>query len=184
MKVCIDAGHGGVDPGAMFRDLKEKSVTLSIARKLRDMLVQTPIEVVMTRNSDDTLGLRKRVEIANDAKCDLFISIHTNADSDEDEDGMPEAKGQEIFYLSEAGKKLAGKIGAGLQAEFPDEPWRGLKQRGLYVVKKTDMPAVLVEVAFIDDSETNRELRSPVIRRQIAFAILRGLIGVEEMKDA
>jgi N-acetylmuramoyl-L-alanine amidase len=184
MKVCIDAGHGGVDPGAMFNDLKEKNVTLSIARELQAMLRPLPVDVVMTRSGDDTLGLRKRVDIANNANCDLFMSIHTNADPDEDEPGMPEAEGQEIFYISEAGRKLGARLGAGLQTEFPDEPWRGLKKRGLYVVRKTTMPAVLVEVAFIDDSDTNRELRDVAVRKQIAFALLRGLIGVEEIQDA
>lgn len=184
MKVCIDAGHGGHDPGAVFDDLKEKTVTLSIANELAAMLRVTPHEVVRTRPGDTYLGLRKRVDIANDANCDIFISIHTNADPDEDEPGMPEAEGQEIFYLSDAGKALGRKLGAGLQAEFPDEPWRGLKQRGLYVVKKTNMPAVLVEVAFIDDSDTNRELRDHAVRKQIAYALFRGLIGVEELNNA
>ena len=182
MKVCIDAGHGGRDPGAMFGDppLREKDVTLSIARELEKMLDPLPIDTVMTRSGDTTLQLRDRVATANQANCDLFISIHTNADPDEDDPGMPEAKGEEIYYLSEAGKQLAARLGAGLRAEFPDEPWRGLKERGLYVVKHTAMPAVLVEVAFIDDSATNRRLRDHAVRKQIAYALLRGLVGVQE----
>lgn len=185
MKICIDAGHGGGDSGASFQGLKEKVVTISIATELHNLLQNSEdIDSVMTRTDDTYLGLADRVKIANHYNADYFVSIHTNADPDPDEEGMPEAKGQEIFYLSEAGKELGAAIGEGLQAEFPDEPWRGLKKRGLYVVRETAMPAVLVEVAFIDDSETNAELRDPRIRKQIAFALLRGILSLKEESDA
>lgn len=180
MKVCIDAGHGGRDPGATFNGLLEKTVVITIAGMLNKMLRLEGVETCMTRAGDEYLGLRQRVTIANESAADYFVSIHTNADPDEDEPGMPEADGQEIFYLSDAGMELASAIGDSLQAEFPEEPWRGLKKRGLYVVRKTSMPAVLVEVAFIDNSESNLELRTPEVRRHLARAICQGILGLKE----
>lgn len=85
-KVCIDAGHGGNEPGAVGPNgTKEKDVTLQIALLARDALQRCGIEVVMTRNSDIKSGrlvIAERCKIANDAKVDYLISILANADGD------------------------------------------------------------------------------------------------------
>jgi N-acetylmuramoyl-L-alanine amidase len=94
-KVVIDAGHGGHDPGAVGRSgLKEKDVNLDIAKRLANRLKQEGVEVVMTRSSDVFIPLGKRVEIANNAKANLFISIHANASKTRSVHGF------EIYYVS------------------------------------------------------------------------------------
>jgi N-acetylmuramoyl-L-alanine amidase len=94
-KVVIDPGHGGRDPGAVSRSgLKEKDVNLDIAKNLADFFRREGIEVVMTRNSDIFIPLGKRVEIANNSKADLFISIHANANKSRSLHGF------EVYYVS------------------------------------------------------------------------------------
>jgi N-acetylmuramoyl-L-alanine amidase len=94
-KVVIDAGHGGHDPGAIGRSgLREKDVNLDIAKRLSKLLRDNGITVVMTRSSDIFVPLERRVDIANNAKADLFISIHSNANR------VRSLSGLEIYYIS------------------------------------------------------------------------------------
>jgi N-acetylmuramoyl-L-alanine amidase len=94
-KIVIDAGHGGMDPGAIGRTgLREKAVTLDIAKRLANLLRQEGVSVIMTRSADTTVSLTRRVDIANNAEADLFLSIHANANR------VRSLKGFEIYYLS------------------------------------------------------------------------------------
>ena len=79
MKVIIDPGHGGRDPGAVGHGLKEKDLTLDIAGRTRDALAGYDVDVYMTRNSDVDLELPERADMANRLDADLFVSIHCNA---------------------------------------------------------------------------------------------------------
>jgi N-acetylmuramoyl-L-alanine amidase len=94
-KVVVDPGHGGRDPGAVGRTgLKEKDVNLDIAKRLAKRLKQEGVEVVMTRNTDVFIPLGKRVELANNSRADLFISIHANANKTRSGHGL------EVYYVS------------------------------------------------------------------------------------
>lgn len=188
MKVAIDAGHGGKDSGAMFRGVMEKDITLNIALELQRLSqYANSLEVFMTRTSDQTVFLSDRTNAIRRWGADLVLSIHCNADPDSDLAGMPEARGEEVYYNpgSIKGKHLAECVGWGLQQEFPAEPWRGIKERGLWMVRlgapsgtdpATLPPSVLAEVAFIDNSASNNELRNPAVRNRIAFALLQGIL--------
>lgn len=96
-KVVVDAGHGGKDPGAIGRilGLNEKDVNLDIARRLAEALRKEGIEVIMTRSTDVFIPLEKRVDIANIANVDLFISIHANSNR------VRSLEGFEVYYISE-----------------------------------------------------------------------------------
>jgi N-acetylmuramoyl-L-alanine amidase len=78
-RVVIDPGHGGSDPGAMMRGMREKEITLDIARRLAALLRADAFDVVMTREGDETLTLQQRVQAANAASGDVFLSIHVNS---------------------------------------------------------------------------------------------------------
>lgn len=183
MKLIIDPGHGGKDPGGMFRGVSEKDIVLDICLQLDRLLKYSSIESIMTRRGDNTLRLRDRVTFANEQNADLFVSIHTNADPDDDNPGDPEAEGKEVWVNpgSEKGTQIAQGVRDGFKREFPDEPFRGIKERGLYVLRRTSMPAALVEVAFIDNSESHRELLNPSVRGQLAFSIMRGILWYERL---
>jgi N-acetylmuramoyl-L-alanine amidase len=94
-KIVVDAGHGGNDPGAIGRTgLREKDVNLDIAKRLSHLLRQEGIEVVMTRSTDSFIPLSTRVNIANNSRADLFISIHSNANR------VRSLNGFEVYYVS------------------------------------------------------------------------------------
>jgi N-acetylmuramoyl-L-alanine amidase len=94
-KIVVDAGHGGNDPGAIGRSgLREKDINLDIAKRLSKLLKDEGFEVVLTRSGDRFIELSRRVEIANDSKADLFVSVHTNANR------VRSLKGFEIYYVS------------------------------------------------------------------------------------
>lgn len=94
--VVIDAGHGGEDEGARGpRDTNEKDIVLDVAKRLAARLREHGLRVVMTREADAFVPLERRVAIANDARGDLFVSIHANAASRTD------ARGVETYFLAE-----------------------------------------------------------------------------------
>lgn len=93
--IVIDAGHGGKDPGAVGNNLKEKDITLSVALKLGELITKhfKDVKVVYTRNNDEFVELFKRAKIANNAKADLFISIHVNSNK------KPDPFGAETYVM-------------------------------------------------------------------------------------
>jgi N-acetylmuramoyl-L-alanine amidase len=175
-KIFLDPGHGSTDVGATFRGVFEKDLCLQIAFATAYHMCREH-EVFMTRYTDQYIGITRRCEMANEKKADLFISIHCNADPDPDLPGMHEAKGEEIWICpgSKRGRALATAIGKHLDVVMPEEPWRGVKEDDLGVVVMTDMPACLIETAFIDNSESQRRLKDLNTQLAIAAAIAAGV---------
>jgi N-acetylmuramoyl-L-alanine amidase len=169
MKVALDPGHGGHDPGAVGKaGLEEADTALAIVTFLYDELVLLGHEVVVTRWTDEAVALGLRCSIANDAGADVFVSVHLNSDG-------PEANGIETLYSSAAGKALAEPIQKAL-IEATGERDRGLKERDdLYVLNGTVMPAILVEVGFISHPESEQKLAAKDYQLLVAQAIAAGL---------
>lgn len=145
MKIMIDPGHSGpIEPGACAHGLKEADIVLSVARLLRDKL--TGHEVMLTRDGDvDNDWLMWRAKMANEWGADIFISLHCNAFSD------PAAHGAECWIAkqhSDDSERLAYCILNRLVNKM-DLADRGVKTENFTVLTATDMPAVLVELAFI-----------------------------------
>jgi N-acetylmuramoyl-L-alanine amidase len=161
----------------MFRGMMEKDIALVVSFLLRDILLAASFEVVMTRDDDRYVPISKRTDIANEAKADVFVCLHMNADADPDEPDMREACVQEIWIYpgSRGGRLLAEAIHEQFQAVFPDEPWRGVKEEEFGVLVMTSMPAVLIEMGFIDCSTTARSMLQGKTRRDMAEAIARGI---------
>src|SRR5919204_3265893 len=106
-RVVIDAGHGGHDTGALGRKgTREKDVTLAIARRVADLLADRDLEVILTRDEDSFVSLEDRARIANEAKGDLFISIHCNAAADR------RIRGVETFTLNVASDRYSIRLAA------------------------------------------------------------------------
>lgn len=91
-RVVIDPGHGGSDNGAVYRDLKEKEITLQLARRLRQRLADRGWTAVLTRESDQFLSLSDRARLARDHQGDVLLSIHLNSSNDE------RAHGMEVYF--------------------------------------------------------------------------------------
>jgi N-acetylmuramoyl-L-alanine amidase len=105
--VVVDPGHGGSDPGATgYRGLREKDVTLSIARRLQPRLEAAGLRVVLTRNGDETRSLEERTAVAEGARGDLFLSIHANAAP------RRQLEGIETYYLDKGNERHTLRVAA------------------------------------------------------------------------
>lgn len=181
MRVFIDPGHGGTDPGATFGDLIEKDIALGISLRLRDRLEAQGQKVELSRKTDFFLHLEARAKMANEWLADVFLSIHLNADPDPDEPGMPEAQGSEFWVYpgSWKGTGLATHIDHAISLDFPDHPARGVKEANFAVLRLTKMPAVLLELAFIDTVKSGA-LKDPEVQELLAASITEGVRGYGE----
>ncbi|MBQ3053769.1 MAG: N-acetylmuramoyl-L-alanine amidase [Clostridia bacterium] len=186
--VVIDAGHGGSDPGALGKEngevlVKEADVNLQVALFVRDILEENGVTVVMTREKKtETISLSQRCKISNDNKADLFISIHSNAM----DEGMEYVNGTMVFYGKNKdannnpwipSKTLAKNI---LDLLYPaiDTMNLGIQEKGdeLAVIRGTEAPAVLVELAFITNAEDREKLMSTKYMQKAGNAIAQGIL--------
>jgi len=167
--VCLDPGHGGRDAGAVRQGVQEKDLTLAIARAAGDAL-QSRHRVVLTRTADLTLPLPDRRSIADRARADLFVSIHVNAST------SPRAGGVEVFVGRSPHARsmlLAAAILRAVVARFPQRPNRGIRQRGLGVLRQP-RPAVLVECFFLSNPAERALLTRPSVQAALGRAIVSG----------
>jgi len=152
MTVILDAGHGGVEPGAIYYGRQEKNDNLRLTLAVGNLLAQKGINVLYTRVDDTYQTPFEKAEIANRSGADFFVSIHRNA--------MPvpnTASGAETLVYENSGiaALMAEHINRNLeQAGFAN---LGIIERpGLIVLRRTQMPAVLVEAGFLDNEADNR----------------------------
>ena len=184
MIICIDAGHGGTDPGAVNGKYHEKTAALSIAKKLGALLEGAGAKIIYTRSSDKTVELKERCQIANKAKADYFISIHLNAAA------AKSANGIETFAYTTTGTayKLASVVQKKLIAATGAAN-RGAKSANYQVLRETKMPAILIETGFISNDVECMALFKDGYQNIIAEAIAKavaeftGLEGVVKMAE-
>ena len=174
VKVFLNPGHapdGNPDPGACGCGLRESDVAKSVADLVERYLVKAGIEVVGNLQDDSLYAI---TSAANESEADIFVSIHCNAFNGE-------AHGTETCVYP--GSVRSQQLGNCVQRQIVDSlatTDRGLKDRGeLYVLKRTDMPAVLVELAFIDNEDDAALLRDN--QDDFARAIARGVTDYELM---
>lgn len=178
--ICIDPGHGGSDSGAVGgTGTKERDNTLAIALLLRDRLEKNGACIVMTRDSDKDVAfpgasadeeLGARVDAANEAGADIFLSIHNDSFT------SSSASGTTTYHYGDAESvRLAGLIQKCLVEELGTKD-RGARFASFYVIRYTDMPAVLVEVAFISNPEEEVLLASVDGRFKAAESIFQGIV--------
>jgi N-acetylmuramoyl-L-alanine amidase len=171
LRVVIDPGHGGSDPGAVgIGGLQEKKVVLAIAEQVASYLEQQGVQVIMTRSDDSDVELEPRVQIAEQANASLFVSIHANAISLD----RPEVNGIETYYFS-SGEQLAQVIQDSIVRETNMND-KGIRQARFYVLRRTSMPAVLIETGFVTGSEDAARLADEGFRNQMARAIAQGIL--------
>ena len=167
--IAIDPGHGGNDAGAIGPNgVMEKTVTLNVALELEKMLKEAGAEVIMTRRTDKTVSpkgasasaieeLQARCDVANRAKATIFISIHADSFTNNS------ARGTTGYYYSQTEGKASIRLADCIRKALCEQirtPSRGTKPCNFYVVKNTDMPATLIELAFISNHEEERIMSS------------------------
>ena len=178
--ICLDPGHGGGDFGASGpTGTREKDNTLAIALLLRDRLERNGATVFMTRDSDKAVSfpeastdeeLGARVDFANDSGSDLFISIHNDSFTNST------ASGTTTFHYGDSESvRLAGQVQRCLVEELETKD-RGARFASFYTIRYTDMPAILVEAAFISNPEEELLLASVDGRCKIADGLFNGIM--------
>lgn len=176
--IVIDAGHGGLNLGAHVRQpfCEEKRITLLTALYMRKYLNQLGYRVIMTRSTDAFVPLPRRVEIANKARADLFVSIHYNSSR------SPSAQGVEVFFSEDSddrnriasSRKLASSILTRV-VRRTKAPSRGVKKANFLVIRETNMPSVLVEGGFISNPQERGFLKDPQYLEKIARGVVEGI---------
>ena len=171
MRVFLDPGHGGKDPGAMGNGLKEKGLTLAIARQTGKLLEAQGVDVLYSRTGDVFVGLSERAAMANQLGAHVFVSIHINSATN------TTARGVETFSYpgSAQGERLARAVqNAIVQAKIFSHN-RGIKTADFAVLRETAMPAALVELGFIVNAQDAKLLGER--QADIAQAIAKGIMG-------
>lgn len=189
--IVLDAGHGGIDGGASNGEIVEKDITLAITQKLARQLKRLGAEVIMTRTTDGDVisehkpsetfaSLRERKKqdiflrqsIVASTQPDLFITVHANA--------IPDSKwrGAQVFYHKtghEESQYLAKAVMESLKGELGNTNREALAIEQIYLLKKTDVPAILVETGFLSNPEERDLLVNKKYQDKIATAIAQGI---------
>src|SRR5881409_1766501 len=169
--VVIDAGHGGHDRGGIpGQRIAEKDVTLDVAQRLRNVLAASGYRVVMSRARDVFVSLPTRVAIANSYRNAIFVCIHFNATQ------RSGAGGIETYFCSRDSLQLASAIHSYVAGGAPSSN-RGVRRRGFYVLRKTNIPAVLVECGFLTNPTEAAYAGSASYRQKLAEEIAAGVRG-------
>jgi len=195
--VVIDPGHGGSDAGAVFQSIKESQLSLSYGLKLRDRLKEDPLfKLTMTREKDAHLSLPQRVAIAEESAGELFISLHLNSSKDSRAKGAQffiqnhmaeeEALQREKNFLAEDLssiltdlQRMSRKHLSLGYVRFLHDNWfegqsfrnsqntAAVKQAPFYVIRKSKMPSVLIEIGFITNQKEAQNLIQPEYQDKI-----------------
>lgn len=171
VKIFIDPGHGGNDPGAVANGLKEKDLTLKIAKYMRNYLLANyaGVSIRMSRENDKTVSLSARTSDANKWGANAYISIHINAGG---------GTGFESYVypgVGKATKDLQNAIHGEVMKVFSGFRDRGKKQANFHVLRETKMNAVLTENGFIDTKKDADFLKSEANLRKIGEAHALGV---------
>lgn len=183
--IVIDAGHGGKDPGKVgVNSALEKDINLSIALRLKALLEQNDVLVVLTREEDKDLAseqasnrknedLRARAELVEETEPVVLVSIHQNSFPEESVDGA------QVFYYSgsESGKRLGRIVQERLKSEINDGNHRIAKaNKDYYLLKKAVCPAIIVECGFLSNPEEAALLVTEEYQEKLAFSIALGIM--------
>jgi N-acetylmuramoyl-L-alanine amidase len=183
--VVIDAGHGGIDPGKIgVNGALEKDINLAIALKLERNLKESGINVVMTRTDDNGLyeendtnkkvrDMKKRLEIIEGANPIIAVSIHQNSYTE------PSVSGVQVFYYKDSvkSKEAATIMQKQLIKTLKPEKQREAKENGsYYLLKKTSVPIMIVECAFMSNPTEAELLTQDTYQERVAWAVYMGIV--------
>ncbi len=180
--IYIDPGHGNLDPGAMYKGIKEKDINLEISKKVEDILIKEGAIVYLTRYGDYDLSvpntinrkrsdLSRRGNIINKSDCDLFISIHLNAE----DTGV--WRGAQVFYDDKNSENE--KIAKIFQKHFKKDlnsTRKYKKTKELYLQKRIDKPGVLLELGFLSNASDRYLLKQDSYQNKIATTIRNSVV--------
>lgn len=170
VKIFIDPGHGGSDPGAVSNGLQEKNITLTIAKRISEILTTeyNNVSIQMSRTGDQTISLNSRTNAANKWGADFYMSVHINSGGGVGFESFvyPRVGRPTLTYQEKIHKKILEQV-----------QWnnRGLKQANFHVLRETNMPAILTENGFIDHSGDASKLKSSSFLNSLARGHAEGI---------
>lgn len=176
--IVINAGHGGADKGGLGIDGKstEASLTLELAKTIQSLNQNSRLNLVLTRNEDETQSLVEVATIANKARPDLFVSLHYNNSKNN------KLSGTEIFIANPAKTNTYNshlQFANQLANDLDDlkMPFNGIRSRkeGIYVLQNVNCPSVLVEAGYLSNQNDLNKITSSNFRESLAVAILNGI---------
>lgn len=182
--IIVDPGHGGGDPGKVgVNQALEKDLNLAIAKKVQTKLEKQGLQIIMTRETDEMLGdqnssnkkiqdMKARVELINDSKAPLVVSIHQNSYQESS------IKGAQVFFYSHSseGEKAAKIMQEALLAFDPENTRQPKANDTYYLLKKTEVPAIIVECCFLSNYEEAEKIVTEEYQKQVADAICTGVL--------
>ncbi|RBP85964.1 N-acetylmuramoyl-L-alanine amidase [Cytobacillus firmus] len=170
LRLVLDPGHGGIDPGAQGNGLQEKNLTLQIANRIKDILNHNydNVSIRMSRTGDQTVSLSERTSAANEWGANFFLSIHINAGG---------GTGYEDYVYPGVGfptTSYQNNIHSEILklADFKD---RGKKQTNFHILRETNFPAVLTENGFIDNNNDAAKLKLSTYIEKLARGHVNGI---------
>jgi N-acetylmuramoyl-L-alanine amidase len=171
--VVIDAGHGGADNGAISKDgIKEKDITLSIAKKIADLNSNPHIKILLSRNDNELLSVKDRVAFSKKNNADLFISLHVNAAENKQLNGFSVLIDKEN---SAKNMLLGSTLIDELKKFYQTEEKIGVRENGIWVLDKNVCPAALIECGFLSNSSDEAFITDKTNQEKIARNILKGI---------
>lgn len=202
--IALDPGHGGKDAGNEVGQRQEKTHTLMLARKLKPLLEEAGLRVVLTRNDDTYVDLDERVAIAKRRRADLFVSLHYNSTAS----GRGDAKGAELYCTTPAGVPstnarpdepsstkavlgnlanaknvlLAFQLQKAIVSSLGVED-RGIKRARFVVLRDNEIPAALVEGGFMSEPDEARKIVDAGYRNDLARAIVDGILAYKRLVE-
>jgi N-acetylmuramoyl-L-alanine amidase len=201
--IALDPGHGGKDPGNLEGSKYEKHYNLLLAREIRGLLARHGIRVVMTRDRDTFVSLERRPAMAREKRANVFVSLHFNAAS-RPHNGV---RGVEVYCVTPAGARSTADHGEGIpegrcagnrqdernillayQVQKSMIRSLGMEDLGIrrarwMVLRHADMPAILLECGYMTDSQDARRIYSESQRKQMAQAIVDGILAYKRLVE-
>ncbi len=177
--IALDAGHGGKDFGAQSLDkptYSEKNFNLTTVRMVETFLKKKNVRTSLIRDDDTFYTLDERVAMTEDAKADLFVSVHYNAAPSR------KAQGIEVYYYDDGDSDVRTQESKALAKAVLDRvitatgaKSRGIKHGNYAVIRKNKVPAILVEGGFLSNSEELEKLKDPAYLKKVSWGITQGI---------
>jgi len=186
--VVIDAGHGGIDPGARVTGVDEKDLVLKISKKIQEVSKNYNVNVVMTREKDELPGnastihdgLKKRTEIADRNNADLFISIHANNGSNSSESGFQMYISDKNPKLLEKNLQLGSILTEEIKKDYAVDETLIRSNKGIAVLNDSKIPAIIVECGYLTNPKDLSYMSNEENQEKIAKDILEAVVRFQK----
>lgn len=179
--IYLDAGHGGPDPGAMYKEIEEKKINLEITKKLALQLESLGATIYLTRYDDYDISvpntinrkrsdLSRRANMINRSECDLYLSLHLNAET------SSSWRGAQVFYddINEENKKIAEIMQKKLSQKVNTK--RDYKEMTtIYMYRRIKRPGVLIELGFLSNPNERYLLTTDEYQQKLIDAMIEGV---------